>query len=233
MKLIINYNNHKTTIIFIHGFRKKYDDFNETENNKHILIETRIRTKCNTIMIQIEENDYKKEISEISEQMYYHLLNAEIMKTKITIVAHSYGSFYAFYLAEKYPIIFGKILLIDPTIKTINYKNKLIYNNGQKIENDSTEFYKLKNFDTLSDGINIKSTVIIRIHTNLNSNELIMDLNLSINTLNEFSEKMQYLNKLVNKNIKSRLIMHVDCGHMIHYKKPDLIIDSIMELYKL
>ena len=223
MKLFINYNHHKTTIIFIHGFRKNHDDFNITDKGKNILIETTMAKICNTILVQIEESDYKKPVADVAEDIYKNIV--DIDKTKITIVAHSHGSFYALSLCETYPDLFCKLLLIDPTTKSEHYLTKLKMDT-EGFNEESVESYKVKYFDMLPTGFNLKNKIIVRIHLNLQTTQLIDDLN-------SFLAKINHLNKLVNKNVKSRLVLHADVSHMIHYQIPDVIIDSIKELHKL
>lgn len=213
MQLII-YN--KNTVIFIHGFRKHYNDWNITAGRgppKSIRIEERIRQNNNTVLVGIDEEDYKQPISNISEIIYAGI--SELLSTSITIVTHSYGSFYAFYLAEKYQI--SKLLLIEPVVPSVTFFTLLKERANDK-NLDSVECYKVNNFNMYPTGKNIKSRVIVRIHLNVNGDK--------ISDITEFSA-------LTNKNIKSRLIIHYKSSHMIHYTKPDIIYDSITELLAL
>ena len=72
----------------------------------------------------------------------------------------------------------------------------------------------------------IPKQIIVRIHLNVKINKAPQK-----NII--FFDKISYLDKLVKQNMKSRLCLHVDVSHMIHYKIPHVIIDSIKEIYKL
>ena len=217
MKFIINNNNYKQTIIFIHGFLKNYNDFNVTDHDKKILIEEHFRKKCNTIMVHIEKDDYIQDIS-ITEQIYQTICNMDLKFKNITLVTHSLGSFNAIYLAEKYPKLFKKLLLIDPTIKSNAYHDYLV---DQSKNQDIIVCIKLKNYDLLSNGKNLKSNIVIYINVNYDTK------------INKSNDDMILLHKFVSKNVKSRFILHVNKSHMLHYTNPNVIIDSIDNLNKL
>jgi predicted esterase len=246
MKFYWNNNKSKTTIIFIHGFGKSYNDFNITEHGKNINIEKKLSKHYNTLCVQIEYDDYKLSIPDLSNLIYAYLFNLDpellnddqsskqnqqsnkdsqsnndannILNTKIIIVAHSYGGFIGLYLSETYFRIFKKLFLIDPSVKSDDFLKYLM------TDTHELNTYKIKNFDLLPDGLSIKSSVIIRIHFNLNTKDTSYD---------EFISDVAYFSKLVNKNTKSRLVLHANKSHMIHYSIPDTIFDAIQELCKL
>ena len=97
-KYIVNNSNKRKTVIFIHGYMKSANDFNITDNNKKILIEQNIRSISNTVLVQLEKDDYKKDIPFVSEKICNKILKMNIDKSNITLVCHSYGAFYAYYL---------------------------------------------------------------------------------------------------------------------------------------
>ena len=122
-----NINSFRTTIIFIHGFMKTHTDFNTTFVGKPIMIESTLRKNHNTIMIQIESDDYLKSIRDIAEIIHKELMNnPSINTTKFVMVAHSYGALYLYHLAETYPATYHKLFLIDPTVKTKCFLSKLL-----------------------------------------------------------------------------------------------------------
>jgi len=226
MQLIIYDNKHKNTVIFFNGFRKQCTTWNITETGKPINIEERIRKNNNTILIDFQEEDYKQSIPDMSEHIYTMIINSypDLLRN-VTIVGHSYGCFYALYLAEKYRIL--KILLIEPVIKSPSYLEYIInraavskipleFNEGK--EDNTVEVCTVNNYDMLPTGENIKSRVIVRIHVNCDNEE--------IKHLKEYS-------LLTNKNTKSRLVVHYKKSHMIHYTQADVILDSINELLKI
>lgn len=221
MKLIVSNSNHKQTIVFIHGFGKNYDDFNTTCHGKKISIEETMKAICNTIRIQIEPDDYCESVPDICSKIFL-MLDESIIKTKITIVAHSHGCFNAIYLAKQYPNIFNRILLLDPTVKSESYRTQLVQN-CRGYDNTTIEYHKVKNFDLLPDS-KIPAKIIVRIHTNIKTDNL---------SDGDFGNKLAALYSMINLNAKSRFVVHVDKSHMIHYDVPATIIDSIKELYKL
>lgn len=107
---------------------------------------------------------------------------------------------------------------MDPTIKTPEYYQEL-QNRANSLPEDSVAIYKFQHYEDIPTGLDLKPSVIIRIHLNIND-----DIALA---------KIAYLDRLTNKNIKSRLIIRYDVSHMIHYHIPHVIIDSIKEISKL
>lgn len=81
--------------------------------------------------------------------------------------------------------------------------------------------YKINNFDNLPDHKQIPQNIIVWVH-----------LNLSTNIDQNQQEKLNELDSIVKKNTKSRLMVHVDVSHMIHYKIPNVIINSINSMIK-
>lgn len=220
MQLIIYDNKHKNTVIFFNGFRKQYTTWNITETGKQINIEERIRKNHNTILIDFQEEDYKQSIPDMSEHIHTMLINSHPdLLRNVTIVGHSYGCFYALYLAEKYRIL--KILLIEPVIKSPSYLEYIINRSvvsKMPLEFNTVEVCAINNYDMLPTGENIKSRVIVRIHVNCDNEE--------IKHLKEYS-------LLTNKNTKSRLVVHYKKSHMIHYTQADVILNSITELLQI
>jgi pimeloyl-ACP methyl ester carboxylesterase len=221
MKFIVNNNNNKATVVFIHGFKKNYNDWNTTEFGKEINIEKNIRKICNTILIQLELDDYKLQIMDVVNDIYNQLQT--FINTKITLVSHSNGSFYCIALGTKYPKIFSRIIMLDPTIKSDNYLSYLKTNSQ---DNPDIVSQQIKNFDQLPTLSNVPLQVIVRIHINMKPDQT-MENSIS------FVNKIKCLDGLIKKNMKSRLCLHVDVSHMIHYKIPHVVIDSIKEVYKL
>ena len=220
MKLIINNLFNKTTVVFIPGLRKKYTDFDITDNGKIINVAATMAKTCNTIIIALDDDDYKKSVPDVAKEMYNKIVSNDITKTKMIIVTHSYGFFYAVQLAEIDGSMFNKLLLIDPPAKTDRLLSRLKNDAMFTVEN-STEYIMVKNFDLLPTGQNLKSKIIARVHLNINTS-----------LPKEMMEKIAYFNRLANKNVKSRLIVHSDVSHMIHYQIPDVIVDSIKDLTK-
>lgn len=190
------------TVVFIHGFRKEATSWNITSTGKLIQIQENIAKNSNTVLIQMTEEDYMLSVTHVVERIK-KLLDS---RNDIILVTHSIGSLYAVKLAELYPDIFKKLLLIDPTIKTPKYHAYLMNEN------------RLVHYDDLPEGLNLPAKVIVRIH---------FDYNL------ESTYNIPYYNKMTNKNVKSRLILHNNIGHMIHWKIPHVIIDSINEMIRL
>ncbi len=210
MHLVIHNTNKKKTILFIHGFNKDANTWNVTENGKPINIEINCRKYANTILLQLVKEDYLVPIEDIVHQTNEQIISSNINITNCTIVTHSNGSFYGIALS-KINKIFSKLMLIAPTIKTDAYYSYLenLYNEDNT---DISIKYKLDNFNKFDSTISDQKTVV-RIHF-------------------EQLDKIPILSKMVNKNVKSRLFIHYNSPHMIHYQKADLIIDSIKEIIK-
>ncbi len=100
--------------------------------------------------------------------------------------------------------------MIDPIIKSdlfLSYLKSLIASKSS----DENTLYKINNFDQLP------NHVIVLIHLNINLNDIIND-------------NIVQMDKLTKQNTKSRLMIHVNVSHMIHYKIPHVVIDSIKNL---
>lgn len=222
IKVHITNTNHKHTIVFIHGLKKSYNSWNITEKGKEINLEKKFNQTCNTVLVQIEEEDYLKPITEVAESIYNELQH--LLLTKITLVSHSQGSFYCLVLAKNYPKIFSRIVMINPTIKTIDYYNYLI-KKKESVTNVITA-YRLNHFSDLPNHDDLHCQVIIFIHIDIDSTKSDEDKLILF-------DKIGQLNKITNKNVKSKLCVHADTSHMIHYMIPDTIHHSIKDICKL
>lgn len=211
MRLTANIQEFKTTIVFIHGFRKDSTYWNTSEHGYTLAIESTLAKVANTVLIDLTDEDYMKDITTIADEIY-----AKIDRhfQKIILVGHSHGCFYCLRLAEKHPIYYNRLLLLDPTLKNPEYHKYL-----QEKISDNVEEAKLKYFEDLPDGRDLYCTTIIWIHFNVNSETT--------------PSKIEELYKFTNKNSKSRLMAHYNVSHMIHYKIPSVIINSIKELMKV
>ena len=228
MKLISHLQKFKTTIVFIHGFRKSSLQWNYSETNHPLLIEETLSNIANTILIDLTDEDYLQDITAITEEIYRQLvislglgpseITNPVINTKIVLVAHSQGSFYCLRLAEMYPTLFSRLLLLDPTLKNRSYHD-LLESKLAKNPGDIVERAKLKHFDNLP-GCNLKNSVIVRAHVNISPSSDLMD-------------SIVELDQLTNKNSKSRLVIHYEVSHMIHYKIPHVVIDAVKELSKI
>jgi len=118
---------YKKTILFIHGFNNDFDDWNVTNKGKRINIERYFSKTCNTIMILIEDKDYLRPIETVAKKIGSFFDKDELSDlNNITIVAHSYGTFYAYYLVHLYSELFTKLFLLDPTCKDDTYRDYLL-----------------------------------------------------------------------------------------------------------
>ena len=211
MKVIIQKNKFKKTALFIHGFGKTGDQWNISEYNKEINIELHIRKTHNTILITLHENDYLRPIFDVSDEIFK--LIKDLINTKIICITHSYGSFYAMSMSIQHPKLFDKIIMLDPTLKTTKYFEYL-----KTLDHNDINQYKIDNFDIIyPNHLDIPKNVIMKIHFNINTNT-------------NANMKLKELDKITKQNTKSRLMVHVDVGHMIHYKIPHIIIDSIKNI---
>lgn len=222
MKLLIQDTKYKNNVLFISGFMKDYKTWNITEQGKKVLIADNISKNCNVVFLDLDESDYMKDFDEINNKIYDILNNNFDIKSKFLIVSHSYGNFFTTSLVKKWPKKFNKILLLDPTIKSESYysylKNKLKETDIESKDYESLN-YKINNFDDFPECNPFKNNVIVVIYLSLEDKEY-------------FYNKVKKLLKITNGNIKSRLIIN-NPGHILHYKNPALIINSIYELIKL
>lgn len=199
MKLVFSDTSYKTSIIFFHGFRRSYDDFNPVQKSL---------SNFNFIEVSLNDEDYIKPIPKLCEE----LMRSLPQNQKTVIIAHSQGCFYAIELAKIYPECFCKLLLIDPTSKDHEYF-KLLQNSIE----DPVQKQKLENWDEIPSGLDLSFKVIVYIHLNIK----------------DTVDKIVYFDQITNKNIKSRLIVHYNVGHMIHQKLTAVIAQSILDLNRV
>lgn len=107
--------------------------------------------------------------------------------------------------------------MLDPTIKTEMYLQYL-----KTLEYNKINQFKIDNFDIIyPNHLDIPKNVIVKIHLNLDSNN---------DSKIDLIKKLSELDKITKQNMKSRLIIHMDVSHMIHYKIPHVVIDSIKNI---
>ncbi len=192
----------RVLILFIPGFNKDPGTWNVTENGKEINIESSIRKVFRTVLIEI---NYSKTIMEMAEEIYTDYLEAEDPKTKIVIVAHSYGSFYALALAQ-FKRLDG-LLFLDPTTKNQSYYNYLMRTKQET---------KIQMFDDFPIPTPLPQKTILKVFL----------------IYREADERIIQYGVMVKNNVFSDLILLVERGHMIHYEVPDKIIHAIRDLIK-
>lgn len=201
-------------VLFIHGFRKKHDDWETTSHGKTIGIATQIAKHFTVVCAGLDDTDYCQPSMSVATEMQKQLLEQHMLgEKKITVVAHSNGCFYAMHLAQLDPNRFCRLLLIDPTLKCETYRQQLL----ERVAEDSTDVVsqrKLDNFESLPSAL--PNRTVVRVHFNY--------------TAETSAERVKQLHDLVKNNVKSRLVAHYDASHMIHYRLPHVIIDSINEL---
>lgn len=204
----------KQSILFIHGFGKNAEHWDTTENNKEINIVKQIVKKnifAEVFCVELDETDYSRSTLDVAKD----ILNAVreiIEERRCIVVAHSSGSFCAMHLATLAPQQFTKLLLLDPTLSNISYKEHLL-KKCKEDENDTVSARKLFYFDQLPSIV--PRQIVTRIH---------------FNYIEGIGEKVKELYALTKQNTKSRLVLHYDVSHMIHYHLPHVVVDAILEL---
>jgi pimeloyl-ACP methyl ester carboxylesterase len=193
-----------TTVLFIHGFAKTKDDW--------AIIQKHLGGPYNIHCIDINNTCYVRPVQDICQEIDDSM--STFHETKIIVVAHSYGAFYAIGLSRLNKFRYNKLLLIEPTLKTEEYQIYLTEKYA-KTPNEIDK-YKIENFDTFPDYRDLTSNIIIIVH-----------INVKIREEHETVSKIERCNQLCNKNAKSLLCLHVNKGHMLHHTVPDKIISTL------
>lgn len=191
--------------VFIHGFNKNSTTWNITEYGKHIDIESIIKTKAETILVDIV--DFK-----ISPKIQMIPIIEQIMSSSIKkwiIVCHSLGVIHALELLRYSLPIIG-VCLIDPTALDQEYINTLEERGWSDI---------LDYCNNLQ--INIKPGIQYYIHIDYDTHDI-----------NGFNAKVEFYKKFAGPNDKSKLIIHPGKGHMIYYTDAPKIINSIISMMR-
>lgn len=207
----------KSVVVFIHGFRKDSSTWNRTDSGKVIGIEESVRKVASTVLVDLKNDDYVRPIHEVSVVVFDEILSKVSKISKIIIVAHSYGAFYAISIAKLYPQRIHALLLLDPTAKTESYRNYLI-KDGSDIQ-----AAKLRNFDALPDSAALNPKIIVKVYLKVDLSEGNDDM----------IDKLSYFDKFTKVNLNSDIIMCPNRSHMLHYDMPDKFITVVKQLVKL
>lgn len=202
----------KPYIIFIHGFQKDAETWNKTEFGTIINIEKRLSKIYNTIIVKIEEDDYKKNVYELTFKIYCYISFLHIDSPKKIVVAHGHGCFYAMSLAINHDVSYH-LLLLDPIFKIQSYFDKIKY---LALENPEDEIAcsQYENYFFLPNHSEIKSQTILRIH---------------LSNREDREECIQAALQSTQKNMKSRLVLE-NTFHTMHWEIPESIIHHIEDL---
>jgi pimeloyl-ACP methyl ester carboxylesterase len=199
-------------VVFIHGFQKRYDDWDTTDRGRNIGIADKISERFPVVCVQLSDEDYCKSFSDVAKEISTAISQA-LGEKRIIIVAHSLGCVYAMLLAQLDSRRFNKLLLVEPTIQSELYRQQLLEKVALDVE-DLISASKLKHFHELPSSL--PNRVVVRIHFNYAEHTT--------------AARVGALHELVKNNAKSRLVLHYDASHMIHYKLPEMVISSILEL---
>lgn len=231
----------RTTIIFFPGFLKSAEDFDITEQGKQINITKCINKMVNTYVVSFSLDDYCKSIDEVCINIMEHIKTIFEIK-KILLVGHSFGSFYALKFAELFNSFVKGILLIDPTYKSETYltslKSKLdeninILNSFDADKIDTYEYVKLLKYNKI---IKFKINNFIsypHLCENHNFYVTILLNKSNNNDLNFIQKERHFTDFVVCCNSPSKIMIYNGLSHMIHYKRPDVIIKEIKNLLSL
>lgn len=217
MKFISSFKGFRNTVVFVHGFRKSALTWNTTESDKQINVADVIGKNANIILVQLQDEDYLKPVPQTSDEILYRLppnIKENSKSRSIILVGHSLGATYVIQLATKWPGHFQRILLLEPVIPGFGYLEKLKEQAAANPQ-DPVLAAKVTNHDFLPDGLKLDNNIMVRIHVNLGS---------------EGQPDLEHLYQMVNHNARSRLVVHYNIGHMIHYAVPHVVIDAIREL---
>lgn len=209
MKIEVLSGGFKTVVVFIHGFRGVVTDW----DHSHPILDVLSRSYV-VITVQLDDDDYKGSIPDVSESIYDSL--STHLKKRMIIVAHSQGVFYAQHLAINHRE-FIRLLLLDPTVNDAGYLAHL-QQATEWSEGGTVERAKLDHHHTIPRHADIPPRVIVRIHADFTADKI---------------DRILILGSIVKKNTESRLMIHTDVGHMIHWAVPEVIISSIRELPRL
>lgn len=202
-------NNHKKLVVFFHGYKKQSYQWNVSEYDKELNIEKEINKFSDTILVQNEDSDYLTSINEFKfNDDFIHILR---QYNKLYFISHSYGSFFVLELCK----IFKPkgIVMLEPTLKSVRYKNYL-----ESLVLDQYVDMKIRFFDTLPDYTVLHPSIIVEVHSAIN-NESDITLFNDINNLTKF-------------NVNSMNIVYYGKSHMLHYDIPQTIINSIKRILR-
>jgi len=193
----------KPAVVFIHGFNKKSEYWNKNEFNKDINIEKIISKKAHTLLIQVDDYLINPKIAVIPiiEQMKLS------EQKKWTIVCHSLGILYGLELLN-YDIQINGVCLVDPSTLDNTFIEKITNRGWTEIaEYCTTVKY------------NPSPKIIFHIHLEYREDKQ-----------NRLARQIRFFKQFTGKNDKSKIIIHPNKGHMIHYTDAPKIISSILSI---
>lgn len=203
------------SVIFISGFNINHNYWNIGINNKKINIQKIIEQKTKKKSVIININDYKLNINKYIFQLNDKLQNNSTIIFPIILVAHSFGGLYALSYANQFPNNIYKIILLDSTIPTEMSIKELSLDTC--LINNMCKDEIVKSLIEISKFKKISNKIIFSIHINYNMKDI-----------NQFNDEIVFYSNYTNKNTKSNIIIYNNIGHMIHWKRPDKIINDII-----
>lgn len=187
-------------VLFLHGLGKNSSQWNVTEFDKTIDIEKSVATtKIKTVLYDLP--DFSRDPRAIIEEIADYIDSIGESKRLWTIVAHSLGAMYALGLIGFIKV--SGLVLIDPTVFDVGYIDDLRKRDWPLV----VDYLSSSDFEPFPK---------TRYHVHLNYDDA-----------EKFERKMRYYSKFTTKNHRSKIIVHPDSSHMIHYTDAPKIIDSI------
>ena len=193
----------KTAVVFIHGFNKKSEYWNKNEFNKDINIEKIISKKTQTLLVQIDDYSInpKTIVTSIINQM------KEFGQKKWIIVCHSLGVIYGLEILN-HDIQIGGLCIIDPSTPNDKFIEKITSEGRVEMAEHSKNAQYGK-----------PSKTIFHIH-----------FDYDVNKPQRLTKQIKFFSQFTSANDKSKIIIHPNKGHMIHYTDTPKIISSILTM---
>jgi len=191
-------------VIFLHGNHKKADHWNMTEFGKSINIESIIGKRVKTFLIQIDDFT-KHPLGALSGRL------DEMKRYKCVVVCHSLGVLHCYELL-KHLVVIG-ICFLDCTALPV-------YLEEIRATEDPVCDHLISYIQDMV--WNIPSSIICHVHFNYEWSNAAY-----------FDHQIAYYTPLTRKNDKSKIVVHPNKSHMIHYTDAPKIIHSILTLLNI
>jgi pimeloyl-ACP methyl ester carboxylesterase len=238
MNITYHDNNAKQTVVFVNGLLETKDTW-EITDKKNIKFVSKLKKYSNVLTFDLTYHHYKMDFVDLVK-FIDTIIEDNVEKKQLIMVGHSIGGLISQVYACLYPNKVKAILLIDSSTLNDFFKQRIIRDRNTCQIDKEIEIYDywlstwLNDFSLLPDITKISIKIIVTAHLNVMSDydpivKKFYDNDYKI-FYDDHKKRMKYYKNITTRNCLSKLVLHMDVSHFIHYTRSELIFSSIKEL---
>lgn len=192
----------KYHVVFFHGVGKTNTSWNESDSGKKIGVETSIATRAHTTLIQVD--DFNTPPSVVVAPVIESIGGCD---RKVIIVCHSLGIIHTLELLKhKLPVV--GVCIIDPP----------------PLDDRFIQVMDTRGWDNIVQWI--------QEYTFYPTTSICFSVHLDYDGSNQeqFARKVEYYKPLIGANDRSKMVIHPNKGHMIHWTATAKIVRAVGEM---